>query len=330
MQTPVTVLEHLLVVNLDIHIWSARKKLSPVDLGDALLPPGDLASLGSKRICNPEELRTFAALKARAINTLDRNGIRFLGGWAVPESRMDAISTELAAIRDEFNSAKDAFLRRYDQSIQDWIARHPQWGNIIADSIVSDEYVRSRMGFRWQMFHVSPPNNCDTATPDMLHEEISGLGATLFDEIAKAAKEAWQRCYKGKTEVTRKALSPLRSMHDKLIGLSFVEPHTVPIAELIQTAFAAIPKRGAITGRTLHMLQSLLCMLQSPSLLLEHSQGIIEGRQSSQGLLAFLAQPSDMDMLITIETDPVISDSECSVIPSPVQSPAVIESHGLW
>ena len=51
MTTDITVLDHLVVVNLDIHIWTARKKLVPLDLGGAELPPEDLASLGSKRIC---------------------------------------------------------------------------------------------------------------------------------------------------------------------------------------------------------------------------------------------------------------------------------------
>ena len=59
MTTNITVLDHLVVVNLDIHIWTARKKLVPLDLGGAELPPEDLASLGSKRICNPDDLRSF-------------------------------------------------------------------------------------------------------------------------------------------------------------------------------------------------------------------------------------------------------------------------------
>lgn len=45
---------------------------------------------------------------------------------------MDEIGIELATIRDEFNPAKESFLQRYNQSVQDWIAKHPQWGNIIA------------------------------------------------------------------------------------------------------------------------------------------------------------------------------------------------------
>ena len=159
--TDITVLDHLLVVNLDIHIWTARKKLVPLDLGGAELPPEDLASLGSKRICNPEDLRSFTTLKARAVSVLERSGIRFLSGWAVPDTRIDDIMRELAVIRDEFNAAKESFLQRYEQSVQDWIARHPQWGGIIAGSTVSEEYVRSRLDFRWQVFQVAQPEAID-------------------------------------------------------------------------------------------------------------------------------------------------------------------------
>lgn len=49
----ITVLDHLVVVNLDIHIWTARKKLIPLDLGGAELPPEDLASLGQQAYLQP-------------------------------------------------------------------------------------------------------------------------------------------------------------------------------------------------------------------------------------------------------------------------------------
>ena len=246
MTTDITVLDHLVVVNLDIHIWTARKKLVPLDLGGAELPPEDLASLGSKRICNPDDLRSFGTLKARAVNLLEGNGIRFLSGWAVPDTRLPEIMRELAVIRDEFNTAKDAFLLRYDQSVQDWIAKHPQWGSIIAGSTVSEEYVRSRIDFRWQVFQVAQPAAVNaTQNLDNLNDDIGQLGDTLFDEVAKAAGEAWTRCYAGKTEITRKALSPLKSIYDKLMGLTFVEPRVAPVAELLDTAFRSIPKRGS-------------------------------------------------------------------------------------
>ena len=157
MPTDITALDHLLVINLDVHIWSARKKLTPPDLNGAELPPEDLASLGSKRVCNPEELRIFGTLKARAVGILERNGVRFLGGWAVPETRIDEIMVELSAIRTEFEDAKESFLQRYDRAIQEWIAKHPTWAGIIAGSVVDKDYVRSRLGFRWQAFRVEAP-----------------------------------------------------------------------------------------------------------------------------------------------------------------------------
>ncbi len=324
--TDITVLDHLLVVNLDIHIWTARKKLVPLDLGGAELPPEDLASLGSKRICNPEDLRSFTTLKARAVSVLERSGIRFLSGWAVPDTRIDDIMRELAVIRDEFNAAKESFLQRYEQSVQDWIARHPQWGNIIAGSTVSEEYVRSRLDFRWQVFQVAQPEAVDR-NMDNLKEDIDRLGGTLFDEIAKAAGEAWHRCYAGKTEITRKALSPLKAMYDKLMGLTFVEPRVAPVAELLDTAFRSIPKRGAITGSTLIMLQGLVSLLQNPQALMEHGQMILDGRKNSHKILESLLLA---ECTVQVETERHNENLREDALLDDALLLPVIESHGLW
>ena len=324
--TDITVLDHLLVVNLDIHIWTARKKLVPLDLGGAERPPEDLASLGSKRVCNPEDLRSFTTLKARAVSVLERSGIRFLSGWAVPDTRIDDIMRELAVIRDEFNAAKESFLQRYEQSVRDWIARHPQWGNIIAGSTVSEEYVRSRLDFRWQVFQVAQPEAVDR-NMDNLKEDIDRLGGTLFDEIAKAAGEAWHRCYAGKTEITRKALSPLKAMYDKLMGLTFVEPRVAPVAELLDTAFRSIPKRGAITGSTLVMLQGLVSLLQSPQALMEHGQMILDGRKNSHKILESLLLA---ECAVQVESERRKEDLRKDALFDDAPLLPVIESHGLW
>ena len=49
------VLDRLVAVNLDVRIWSGRKKLTAEDLSlGADVPPEDLVSLGSKRVCDPD------------------------------------------------------------------------------------------------------------------------------------------------------------------------------------------------------------------------------------------------------------------------------------
>lgn len=77
-------LDSLLAVNLDISLWSARRKMTAQDLGSMELPPEDLASLGSKRIADPAHLKIFGTLKVRATSYLDKHGVRFMSGWAVP------------------------------------------------------------------------------------------------------------------------------------------------------------------------------------------------------------------------------------------------------
>ena len=261
----IRILDNLLALNLDISLWSARKKMTVEDFGGAELPPEDLASLGSKRIADPSSLKIFSTLKARAFSFLDRHGVRFMSGWAIPEEKAGAIIQELVAIRDEFLREKEAFLADYDESVKAWIDKHSQWSEIIRDSTVSPEYVRARMDFRWQLYKVSPleqhPDE-KAVLESGLAEEVEGLGNTLFDDLSRTAKDIWKRVYEGRTEVTHKALSPLRTLQSKLVGLSFVEPHVSPVADIIQSALDRMPKRGNITGSDLILLQGLVCLLK--------------------------------------------------------------------
>lgn len=323
--TDINVLDQLFVVNLDAHIWSASRKLLPEDLGNAALPPDELASLGSKKICNPEEMNIFKALKARAESLLRQNGIKFLNGWAIPQGRLEEIDNCLAAIRDDFNMAKEEFLQRYEQAVREWIDSHPAWSGIIANSVVSEDYVRSRLAFRWQIFRVALPEVSDV-TQDDLAEDVKNLGSTLYDEIAKSAAETWKYCYEGKTEVTRKALSPLKSMYDKLIGLTFVEPRVSSIASLIHTALGSIPKRGPITGATLLMLQGLVSLLRNPREIVEHGQKILDGQNAGDVLSTISVMSSIMPCVGGPLPAYENQDSDFGHVPA---VPA-LESCGLW
>ncbi len=337
----INVLENLTIVNLEINVWTARKKLQVPDLGThADLPPQELATLGSKRVCNPEELKTFGTLKARAVSLLDRHGIRFLGGWAIPENGMPEICRELGVIRDEFIAAKTAFLLHYEEAVQSWIDKHPDWSEMIANSTVAADYVRARLDFRWQVFKVAPSKyKLDAEHQGTLIQDATSLGGTLFEEVAQAANAAWRRCYAGKTEITRKALSPLKSIYEKLRGLSFVEPRVTPVMQLLDTAFCSIPKRGAIRGTTLIMLQGLVALLQNPKAVLEHGQLILDGHKNPKSVLEGLllqecAKGVELESLADFEGE---EDEELEANPpdpiTPLEVlalPPVIESHGLW
>ena len=319
LKTEVQVLKSILAVNLDINIWSARTKLNPEDFAHSELPPEKLVSLGSKKICDPEEIRIFGTLKARAVNLLDKSGIRFLGGWAVPELNAAKIIEELEIIAHEFSLAKENFLKRYDKAVQSWIASNPGWEKVISSSIVRADYVAKRIGFCWQVFKVaSPTGRKKNVLEPGLQNEVEKLGSTLFGEIAKAANEAWLKSYLGKTQVTRKALSPLKNIQQKLSDLSFIEPRVSPVASLIKTALDKIPSKGSIHGTTLLMLQGLLTLLGNTDSLTKYAQEIIDGR----------THESVLDCLVQVKEKKPKNESK--IESAPVPETQKLNSFGLW
>ena len=291
LKTPPKVLECLLAVNLDVNIWSARRKLSPDDFTHGDLPPEGLASLGSKRICDPADLKIFSTLKSRAVSLLSKSGVRFLGGWAIPEGKAPDIIHQLDIIAKDFFNAKNDFISRYDQSVATWIKDNPGWESIIASSTVNADYVAKRIDFNYQLFKVVNPSVANG--PEIrkgLNTEVAKLGNTLFDEVARSAQEAWKKSYLGKTEITRKALSPLKCIQNKLADLSFIEPKVVPVAAMIGAALEKLPKRGALTGNPLLMLKGLVSLLSDTKALLVYAQEIIDGRSNDNVLDSLMNQ----------------------------------------
>ncbi len=327
----IRILDNLLALNLDISLWSARKKLSPEDFNHVDLPPDELATLGSKRIAPPESLRIFGTLKARAFNYLDKHGVRFMSGWAIPEEKAADIVRELISIRDEFVVAKEQFLIEYDKTIQDWVEKHQEWGTIIANSIVSPDYVRARMDFKWQMYKVAPVIQHveeDAVMHSGLTEEVENLGQTLFGEVSRTANDIWNRVYAGKTEVTHKALSPLKTLHAKLTGLSFVEPHVAHVSHIIHTALLHMPKRGPILGDKLLTLQGLVCLLRDTDALLLHAQRCISNADTNS-ILNGLLQHNTITTQDNISAEENMEDTE--IIPMPdIPTVTHIPSMGLW
>jgi hypothetical protein len=331
-QNDIKILDQIVAVNLNVNIWSAKTKLHPEDFKHADLPPGNLASLGSKKVCNPKQLRIFGTLKSRAVSLLDKHGIRFLGGWAIPEKLSKEIANDLNQIAQEFETAKKQFLKEYDQSVQDWIKQNPGWEQIIANSIVSKNYVSGKIGFNYQLFCVVHTQGSDNdTTKSGLSSALDLLPETLLDDVAKTAKDAYKRSYEGKTEVTRKALAPLKNILQKLHDLSFIEPNVVPIATLIGTALNRIPLRGAISGDLLAMLKGIVQLISDKTLLSHTAGNLKKGALDYDGVLDSFIQTEDKKKRAEAKTPENIHRA-VEIEPEPQEEVKTmqLDSMGLW
>ena len=258
MSTVITqVLQGLIAVTLDITLWSARKKLRPEDLAGVVLPPDKLATLGSKRVYDPDSLCIFATLKRQAERACSDMGVRFLGGYAVPESKLDQLFIDLESIQDKYEQAKKSFLSNYDSKLDEWLDDAGEWREIVAKAVEPASAIAGKLTCGFTAYKVGMPEDVKAAAS--VEKQIGGLADQLIKEVSKVALDAYEESYKGRNEVTRKALRPLTAIQAKLNGLAFIAPEKISgIMENVEAALAAVPKTGPIQGAVLQGLKGTL------------------------------------------------------------------------
>lgn len=259
--------DQLVFVNLDITCWSGKKTLTPEDLGldRNQLPPDTLVSLGDKQLIDPAALRKFTTLRSSARRHCLAVGTRFMGGYAAPAAKAQTLLQKLGELEQSYNAARSAFLSNYDDQLAIWAAQQPpQWQKLIRDALVPAEYVGGRLKFAVQAVRFEAPDPQVVDHPG-LSDAIAGLGGQVFHEIAQLAREALEKSFQGKGEVTRKALNPFKAIRDKLDGLSFMDGRFQAVIREIDRLLMAVPAKPPIAGIPLDQLRQFLCLASQPA-----------------------------------------------------------------
>lgn len=288
------ILDRVVLVKVDANIYGARKKLKKEDLvlaDGSKLPPEDLASLGSKRLLDPDKLTVFNRLKKEAERICLRVGTRFLGGFAVPVESAASITAELERIALDFAAAKTEFIAGYDAAVTDWVVRHPEFAGIIEQAVDSVEFVSTRLSFDFLVVSVGLPDGLPPADVGRLDSKIGSLSEQMFYEISVEANQLIEQSLLGKEQVTRNALRPIRRMRDKLDGLGFLDHRVAPVVNTIDDLLARIPNKGAIEGSILQEILATAMLLSDPDKTRRHGEGLL-------GTQPPVVEESDVDEII--------------------------------
>ena len=283
MQTAQIILDQMVLVKVEATIYGARKKLKVEDLmlvDGSKLPPEDLASLGSKRLLDPDQLTVFNRLKKEAERICLRIGTRFLGGYAIPCEAAPGIIAELERIALDFAAAKTQFLAGYDAAVTDWVVRHPEFAGIIEKAVDSVEFVSTRFAFDYLVVTVGLPELLPAEDIVRLEAKIGSLSEQMFYEIAVDANQFIEQSLIGKDQVTRNALRPIKRMRDKLDGLGFLDYRVAPVVSTIDELLKRIPDKGAIEGPILQEILATAMLLADPDKTRRHGQGLLSGQSS--------------------------------------------------
>ncbi|WGS85136.1 DUF3150 domain-containing protein [Methylomonas sp. UP202] len=320
------ILDRMVLVKVDANIYGARKKLKKEDLvlaDGSKLPPEDLASLGSKRLIDPDKLTVFNRLKKEAERICLRVGTRFLGGFAVPVESAASITAELERIALDFAAAKTEFIAGYDAAVTDWVVRHPEFAGIIEQAVDSVEFVSTRLSFDFLVVSVGLPESLPPADVARLDSKIGSLSEQMFYEISVEANQLIEQSLLGKEQVTRNALRPIRRMRDKLDGLGFLDHRVAPVVSTIDDLLARIPNKGAIEGPILQEILATAMLLSDPDKTRRHGEGLLVNQTP-------VVEETDVDEIVEhaeLEPPTVPTATLVATEPTPVIVETVPDSH---
>jgi len=257
----VKILEAMIFVLPDFTTWTGQAKLRTKDikLGDGgELPPADLASLGSKVICPPEKLRPFKTLKQQNRRALLDHGLKLLGGYAIPITKIDTIKERLAQDKLDFDCIKSDFLAEYDNTIIEFIQDNILYEDLIRDALLTRDEVEKRFDFQPRFFEVHLPTDSDGAVT--LSDHVAELGDNLMSDVIRRANECLS-AFLGKKQVDKKTKSSLVKTRSKVDGLSFLDGNLVKIVDLIDQALTHFEAESGRYLKGTPLLQVMSCLL---------------------------------------------------------------------
>lgn len=267
-------LEKIVLVQLDVNLWSAHSKLDleellnaggqgATDLHRALASaPSEVISLGSKRIFPQESLRSFGSLKYHAEKLLRLNGFRSFRAFVLPASKYPEIKEQLQNYKREFDTLRSQLLATYDSTLQAWAKQYPEWRDAIVRAAPKAEQVYDQLGFRFSAFHIAPVS-ADAETDVGDDGMVRSLADELMDEAIAEAQSFYDDCLKEKDRVNRVSLKRLSELGGKLEGFRFIDTRIGPLVDKLTSIVDSVPPEGKIEGSYYDTVNSLVLTILS-------------------------------------------------------------------
>jgi len=254
-------LKNLVTLFIDVGTWSGTGRIDPKDLGipESVIPPKEIASLGTIRLIDKEHLHQFDNIRKATHRACRLYGVQFLGGYAVPSYRAADLKTELDELRKKYLEARGKLLTEYEEATKEFAANHPQYAEVILAKVPRRQYLERQLRFVVNAAKVSNASEVQS----LFDNTTSSLWRVLLEEVACDASRAYDESFCGRVEVTQRALRPLRALAEKLDGMQILNRNVQKVALYVHSVIDGLPKTGKIGGRDLAAAQGLLLTLST-------------------------------------------------------------------
>lgn len=263
-----SVVDKIVVVIPQFSTWTGVRAMHEGDFTvgiDGKLPPKSVAkSLGCKAIIDTDELRIFTKLKVRAETVLDTIGVKFLSGWAIPEEKAAEAYEKLDQILTQHAEAKTDFLNRYDALVSSWAERNPEFSSEILQGKLDVAALNNRITATYESFKMIP---AEPSKAQALTASVSGLSNELIASVIQSARTLYKESIAGRDRASKKTISAVRKIRNRLAGLAFLSSSILPLVTFIHDTLAKLPLEGYFTGAQFWCLAALIKTLGDETLI---------------------------------------------------------------
>lgn len=320
-------LTQLCVVHADFDIWSGQVRLTADDLklgAGGEIPPEKIAQLGTKKICDPAQLKGFHRVKAETRRTLLRIGMKFMDGVAIPLSKMDEVCKKMGEVQIEFEALRTKFIANYNAAINSWCKENPQYETAIRSGALPQSVVEKRLGFDFQIFKIAPTDDAKLST--RLEEKVHGLGDDLINELIEEADKFYEDRLLGRDKCGIGTKQTLQNLRDKLDGLSFLNSKIKPLVDLLNETLNGYKTYAVgrdVTGPFFHQLTATMLILSNKARIEQYLNGAISVKAEAATLEASASESqSHAPDSSTAATQPQTAEGDLftSVTSAPAQA----------
>jgi hypothetical protein len=249
----------IIVVAPEFCAYGGAHVLHRDDLGTASedLPDAKVASLGEKRVINPELLKPFGKLRARAWARAARRGIRILDGYGQNPEWAKTVVQSIQEVCQEAQQHADHIVNNWSALVNDWANQNPKWSDMIRKSAPPREWVRDRFRFSVRAYPLGLDVLEDMGIEDnALLGEMGGLGDRLVAELVDAANALWKE-FLTREKVTSRQISPLVTMQEKAETLGYLDRRAAQVGTDLGALLKTLPPKGPYETHLPAILQEL-------------------------------------------------------------------------
>lgn len=252
------VAEKLVLVGVDITCISGKVSRDDTREGD----DKEVFTSGAVRYVHPGVLRPFAAAKQAALRACRNRGTRFWGAWAVAESELPDLSSELSTIAESVTKAKAEVVANWESSLAEWERIHPAAANY-RHLFPNRSAAEKGIGVACSAVRIAPMSGVliGGGAEDAITKEVKSMPMQILHEISTDIRDSWNP---GAMKATQSIKGLLNRVAKKCRTLAFVGGNLAEVATFVENAIAALPTTGDITGNDYLILSGVLSLLEKP------------------------------------------------------------------